>query len=129
MTKHCNGSASLCFGLEIFENLSTVRYVPNGLGDILYTPMYVYEHQAGDCKNTAQLFTLLMKSIGFKDSKVICSMEMNHCVSKFYITVNSERKTEDYIIVDLTIPEIFYMYETEDPWDYHDIYRPLKSLI
>lgn len=104
-----------CVAKTVFNNLSDIPYVLNGENDFLYEPLYVYEN-GGDCKNTAKLYSNLLSSIGYK-SKVICNTEKEHCVSK--TKIDDER----YYIVDLTIPLMIELNETNEEWDYYKIYK------
>ena len=117
MTKECNGDNSRCYAKAIYQNLSDIRYVPSSLYSDsagLYDPLYVYEN-GGDCKNTANLYVALLKSVGIS-AKVSCNIEETHCISVVPYVWGGDYSGTNFA-VDLTGPIASVFYDDEDEWD------------
>jgi len=105
------GDDSLCSATRIYDNLSALPYVPDGVNKFgLYSPAEVLSI-GGDCKHTSLLYTNLVRSVGV-DSVVVCSVKYRHCVSKL-TTQNG------VFAVDLTAPAV-YRADSVDFWGYVD---------
>ena len=109
ITKNCSTDRSECFIKSVFNNVSNIRYVPTSIYNAEYEPIYVYKH-GGDCKNTAEMVTALLGSVGI-EGNVRCSIDESHCVSEFYET-RSGRHMGGKFVIDLTISTMVYMNET-----------------
>lgn len=117
VTEPCNGDSSYCYAREIYQHVDDIRYVPSSQYNSggMYDPIYVYEN-GGDCKNTANMYVSLLRSIGIS-AEVSCSVAHKHCISvvPYKIGGNYHNKS---IVVDLTQPMAVMIYDGEDEWDY-----------
>lgn len=119
LTADCSGGYSYCFAIELFNGLENLRYVPTSNHKILYHPMYVYNTNAGDCRNVASLYVGLMHSLGF-DAYVDCDFHYRHCVAVVPLKNSWEHTYDDYMVVDLTKPDYYFMDSTQDTWVFLD---------
>lgn len=101
ITKKCSGWTARCYASELYKNVSQIRYVPVGYGDMIYPPLEVY-YQGGDCKNTANMYVQMLRSVGIK-AEVKCSIEYKHCIA---IVPNraGDEELGGYFLIDLTRP-------------------------
>lgn len=121
LTYPCDSEYPMCYTSKLFYKLNTLRYNPSSINrqeTILYHPMYVYDN-GGDCKNTAALFVSLMRSLGF-ESYVDCNIRVHHCVSVIPVKSTSERKYEDFYVVDLAYGSMTIYNSSQNFWDDYD---------
>jgi len=101
----------------LFNNVSSIKYVPKSLTKIEYSPSYTYGN-GGDCETLSEMYVKLLMSFGVK-ARIDCNRDENHCIS--IVNYKDWTKTNDYdtyLVVDLTMPIMVLMMEDEDPWDY-----------
>ena len=108
----CPYTDTFCYAYGLFSHLNHLEYVPASLLSPIQTPLYTYE-KSGDCKNTAILYTTMLRSIGV-NAQVVCSIKYNHCVSR--VPYNKDY----YYIVDLTYGKdgFWIMNSDDDFWSY-----------
>ena len=109
---NCPYTDTFCYAHTLFLHLNHLEYIPASLISPLQTPLYTYE-KGGDCKNSALLYTTMLRTIGV-NAQVVCSITENHCVTK--VPYNREK----YFIVDLTYNEngFWVMDHHTDFWGY-----------
>jgi len=101
---------TLCYAEKIFNHTKNIPYVPASKFELVSSNLSE-SFKGNDCKNTAILYTALMRSVG-QDTQVICSVKYAHCVSKVNID------STNYLIIDLTGPKAYLMNNTQQPWTY-----------
>ena len=109
ITKLCDGDNSACYTRELYNNVSGIRYVPSSATKPIQSPLFTYAH-GGDCKNSAYMFTSMLKTVGIP-SRIACSVDEGHCISVV-------KYGDKNIIVDLTSPQAVILDKDEDCWDY-----------
>lgn len=114
-TAYCWGDNSTCYAIELFKRVAPIRYLPASYYEPLDNPIWVWQH-GGDCKNTANMYTAMLNSVGIQ-AKMSCNLEYRHCMT----VVNEIYRGWDqgsYLVVDLTVPAIWRLYDYQDPWLY-----------
>jgi len=112
----CEGDYVECYAKFMYRNLSKIKYRPCSKNQLLYSPQDVLEY-GGDCKNTAMLYSAMLRSVGF-DSDVKCDVErFGHCISKVPLKDSGEGSYTHYILVDLS-NQIYKIFPAEkDIWN------------
>ena len=111
ITIDCDGDDPNCYIEKLYRNVSSIRYVPSSDIKPIQSPLFTY-YNGGDCKNTAFMFTYMLKSLGIY-SRLDCSLEKAHCVA-----VVPLKDYDYYFVADLTMPILSEMNGSVDAWDY-----------
>ena len=90
---------------------NSLDYVYPAFGDTIYDPYFTLRTMSGDCKSVSTLFVSLMTNLGIL-ARVDCSLVYEHCVAYVY-----PRGSTDYIVVDLTGPDINRFNKSTNYWD------------
>ena len=122
-----DGDDPLLFSLDLLEHLPRVRYVrgASDLGVRLQLPLDTLRF-GGDCKNSAVLFTGLLRSVGVR-SRVDCSIGDLHCVS--LVDLNRRSFSEHYAVVDLTGDTLVVYNDSVNHWDCVGCYEEYYSFV
>ena len=115
----CLPNDTFCYAHGVFMHINHLEYVPASIISPVQNPLYTYKH-GGDCKNTALLYSTMLRSVGI-NARMVCSIDYEHCVTK--VPYNRDK----YFIVDLTYNEegFWVMDGNTKFWDY----RTTRSFI